>query len=126
MTPLQTFVATLRGHLAEYRYVFNDEFGFQNQLETALTEKGYRFKREEPLSAADRPDFLVECPKLLPVALEVKVTSSLAGHMRQMHRYCAHRDKISGVVLVCVRTGRLPETLNKMPVFSIALWRNRM
>jgi hypothetical protein len=119
-------VAVLRGHLAEYRYTFNDEMEFQSQLETVLNEKGYRFKREEPLSAADRPDFLVECIGSLPVALEVKVTYSLAQHMRQMHRYCAHGDKIAAVVLVCIRTGKLPETLNKLPVFSIQLWRNRM
>lgn len=104
--------------LARFRFRYITEKDLQDGIEAVLTQASMPHRREVVLSAADRPDFVVEGG----VAVEVKIKGSLAELLRQASRYAAHPE-IAGIVVVGTPhwLSRVPSELGGKPVIAIRL-----
>ena len=104
--------------LSRIRFRFTDEDSLQRGIAEALQRKGYLFRREESLSARDRPDFLLDGG----LAIEVKVGGSLSDLLRQVARYTEHKE-VRGILVMGspVWLPRVPATLGGKPVFHLRI-----
>lgn len=100
--------------LCGWSYAFGTEDDLQMGIGQALSGAGIEYKREERLSATDRPDFMVG-----DVAIEAKVTGPRAAVMRQLARYASYPE-VAEIVLVTSRTThRMPFSLNGKKVMVL-------
>lgn len=107
--------------IGQGRFDLSDEIKCQAEIEAFLRDRlpaGVDFAREVRLTAADRPDFVID-----RTAVEVKMNSAQPrAILRQLTRYAAHPD-IRAVVLVSNKAVNLPAMLSGKPVFSVSLGR---
>ncbi len=98
--------------IESYRFAFSSEAQLQDEITRLFGWKRIPFERERRLNAKDRPDFM-----LGGTAVEVKIKSSRAAVLTQLHRY-ALCPEVAGIVLVSNRARHLdmPETLHGKPV----------
>ena len=87
----------LHSLFASYTFRWQREHDIQNAIETILIAKDLEFVREDPLSPADRPDFMVK-----RIAVEVKVDGSLSLLTRQIYRY-VQNEAVDAVLVVTTR-----------------------
>lgn len=107
----ESMLHALRSHLRQFRFNFCSEKDLQSGIEQVLAGR-FTFRREVPLNAKDRPDFLID----ESIVLEVKIGGSAAEVMRQIARYAAC-DQVSGILLVTNRAKHsLPATFNGKPL----------
>ena len=104
--------------LSRIRFRFTDEDSLQRGIGEVLRKKGYLFRREESLSARDRPDFLLDGG----LAIEVKIGGSLPELLRQVARYTEH-EEVRGILVMGspVWLTRIPATLGGKPLFHLRL-----
>lgn len=108
-------------HLGAGRYDWIDERGLQDAVEDRLAQR-FDACREKPLSAKDRPDFLVTLDGCT-VAVEVKVQGSFNAILGQLARYAAHAT-VDAVILASGRRTLLagvPAVLHATPVAVVYL-----
>jgi len=102
--------------ISSYGYHFCNEKDLQDALEEVFRAGGVEYRREVSLTKADRIDFMIGS-----VGLEVKVGSSYADVVRQLHRY-ANLAGISELVLVTNRLSHtMPAELNGKRLHTINL-----
>ncbi len=107
--------------LKENRFNFVHEKELQAALEQAFDAAELTFEREVVLSKKDRIDFLFEGG----LGVEVKIDGSLSNLIRQLHRYVAH-DQITSLLVVTnkSRLTRVPALLNGKTIHKIAINRD--
>ncbi len=112
-------------HLGEalhsYRYTFQHEIDFQDQLAQVLTEKKIEFTREVELTKRDRVDFLLNYDPY-SIAMEVKVGGGINSHLRQMKRYAdagGENSIVDAALLIATKPFQVPEYLSKKPCYCI-------
>jgi len=110
----------LVAELSRWRLPLTPESALQRGIDVALAEGRWSFRREVPLTAAERIDFLVSGR----IGLEVKVDGSLSDVTRQLHRY-AMTDGVAALLLVTTRAKHLelPDTLNGKPLRALHVTR---
>jgi len=115
--PQHASASHLSWYLGGFRYELTDEESIQRGIEEALRMGDFEFEREARLSAADRPDFLVQ-----GVAIEVKRQGRLNSLLRQLARYAAH-DRVLELLVVTARMQAtdLPSELNGKPIECLVL-----
>lgn len=102
--------------LQGYRFNITDEAELQEGISRVLRERGLTFEREYSLSSADRIDFLVN-----NIGVEIKIGSSRAQVLRQLHRYAQH-EEIKGLVVVTTKaTHTIPDFISRKPVMLLNL-----
>jgi hypothetical protein len=108
----------LASALGKFRYQVGEEITLQDGLDRVLTRLGYPYEREYILSAADRPDFLVDGK----IAVEVKIKGSAAEALRQVSRYAKH-PQIAEVLVVGTPAwlSRLPDEIEGKPLLGLRL-----
>lgn len=130
-----TVIATLT-HVAKLiestRFNYCSEDELQQGLAELLALAGYTAAREVRLSGADRIDLMViakgqqvdlRTPQPPGVGIEVKVSGSSSGIVRQLTRYASHQ-RIAALVLVTNRAAHdVPTMLNGKPVFVVRIGR---
>lgn len=100
------------------RLTLSNEAAAQDDLEAFFVEHGVAFEREFRLTAADRPDFMVE-----GVAVELKANRANATQIiGQLARYAAHPD-VKAVVLLSNRAVALPKEIEGKPAFFVSMGR---
>lgn len=109
--------AALQSLLSPLRFRHANETELQAGIASVLEGAGVAFEREVPLSANDRPDFLIG-----DVAVEVKTGGGLADALRQLDRYAKHA-RVQELILVTTRmTHRaVPDELRGKPLHVIYL-----
>ena len=117
MSTRPTAVSIL-GELSGVRFRFTDESELQAGIALALDRARIGYEREKVLSAADRPDFMIDGR----IAVEVKIKGTLAQALRQVARYAAH-SLVEEIVLVGTPgwMTRIPPTVAGKPVYSYRL-----
>jgi hypothetical protein len=114
-TPIHNMVSITR-RLRHYRYNTTVEAELQEAIARVLTEGEIPFQREFQLSAKDRIDFIVA-----DVGIEVKIGSTYAQVIRQLHRY-AQFGEVQGLVLVTTKaTHTLPDFISQKPLMLLNL-----
>lgn len=85
----------------------------QVDLETALKEAGFKFKREQVLSKRDIPDFVVTIDGHA-IVLELKTRAQRKAIYRQLERYAEH-ESVDGLLLMTGTAMGLPSHINNKP-----------
>jgi len=85
----------------------------QVDLETALKEAGFEFKREQELSKRDIPDFVVTIDGHA-IVLELKTRAQRKAIYRQLERYAEH-ESVDGLLLMTGTPMGLPSHINYKP-----------
>jgi hypothetical protein len=110
-------ITELRKVIDTYRFRYTTEQDLQNGIEEVLRNNGIDYRREESISKADRPDFLVGC-----IAVEVKTKGSLSALLRQIARYATHENVESILVVGTPRwIHAIPQTLGEKEIHSLRL-----
>lgn len=91
------------------------ENALQESIREALVGFGAPFKREQALSARDRPDFMCS-----DVAIEAKARYPRKKIYRQLERYAAH-DSVAAIVLVTGTPMGMPAAINGKPVYVVSI-----
>lgn len=114
-TPIS--ITELRKVIDAYRFRYVTESDLQDGIEDALRVNGIDYRREQPISKTDRPDFLVG-----GIAVEVKTKGTLPALLRQINRYAAH-DYVRSILVI--GTPRwihaIPQVLGEKEVYSLRL-----
>ncbi len=97
--------------LAGLRLPLNDEKRLQAAIEEEFQRRGVVFEREARLSAADRPDFIVQGR----IVLEVKIKGQRRSIYKQVERYAQHDDVDELLLITNVPMG-MPNFINGKPV----------
>lgn len=100
------------------RFRFVSEVSLQDGIEQVLRRSGVPHIREEALSPADRPDFMIA----ENIALEIKTKGSIAQAIRQVHRYAQH-ETVHAIILMGTPhwLPSIPPIIGGKPVFIFRL-----
>lgn len=100
--------------LSRFRLRVSTEAALQRDIEQALNMIGADYAREQPLSAGDRPDFMVG-----DVVIEAKARYRKRSIYLQLERYAAH-DTVAAIILVTNTAMGMPEYINGKPIYVIS------
>lgn len=100
-----------------HRYRFENEDELQGHIEAVLLANGVDCIREVRLNDHDRADLMAD-----KILIEVKIGTSRAGVIRQLHRYSLC-DGVSEIVLVTSKSNHLgmPREMNWKPIHVASL-----
>jgi hypothetical protein len=103
--------AQISAMLKGYRFHWATETELQDGIQRVLEQHEVDHIREHPLGDAGRVDFFIA-----GLAMEVKLRVPQSAVLRQLHRYAAHEDVSSILLVTCSMRHSVPPTLNGKPV----------